>query len=287
MLRCVIVDVTAQKLSVQLLEQTHQALEEAYARERMVSGTLQRSLLFMPPEYSFPGLAVRTIHESASDESLAGGDFWDTFACDHGNVAFVLGDVMGHGLPAAVFTAELKYTLRGFIREHVTPGRILTQMNSYLCETHRLFTEGLNEQGDDSPICMTLAIISTETGQGAIAGAGMEPPLRVGHDGRMEEIKVNGMLLGIQPDLEYVETPFELALGDWLILTTDGITEARQGKQFLGQQGVMGLIRDGRSQGMFERTSIEQLGQAILEGAKAFSGGRLRDDACVLLARRQ
>lgn len=280
MLRCVIVDITAQR-------QTAQELEEAYAREHKVADTLQRSLLFTPPEYSFPGVSVKTIYESASDEALAGGDFWDTFACDHGNVAFVLGDVMGQGLPAAVFTAELKYTLRGFIREHVTPGRILRQMNAYLHESHRLFAEGLNEQGGDSPICMTLAIINTVTGQGTIASAGMEPPLLVRNDGQMEQIRVHGMLLGVQPGTEYMETPFQLAPRDWLIMTTDGITEARRGKQFLGQEGLMGLIRDGRSQGMFESTSIEQIGQTILDGAKAFSGGRLRDDACVLLARRQ
>jgi len=280
MLRCVIVDITAQR-------QTAQKLEAAYAREHKVADTLQRSLLFMPPEYSFPGVSVKTIYESASDEALAGGDFWDTFACDHGNVAFVLGDVMGHGLPAAVFTAELKYTLRGFIREHVTPGRILRQMNSYLHESHRLFTEGLNEQGGDAPICMTLAIIDTATGQGTIASAGMEPPLLVRSDGRMEEINVNGLLLGFELDVKYAEVSFELTSGDWLILTTDGITEARQGKEFLGYEGLMRLVQEGRSEGMFENASVEQLGQAILEGAKAFAGGRLKDDACVLLARRQ
>ena len=98
------------------------------------------------PEDSFPGLAVKTLYEPASDDALVGGDFWDTFACDHGNVALVLGDVMGHGLPAAIFTAELKYSLRGFVREHEHPARILTQMNAYLCESHRLFA-GRAERG--------------------------------------------------------------------------------------------------------------------------------------------
>ncbi len=275
LLRCVIVDVTAQK-------QAAQALEAAYARERNIAVNLQRALLFMPPENSFPGLAVKTLHQAASDESLVGGDFWDTFACDHGNVALVVGDVMGHGLPAAVFTAELKYALRGFVREHQHPGRILKQMNAYLCESFRLYGEGLNEEGNDAPVCLALAIVNTATGEGVVAAAGMEPPLLVRRDGQMEEMKINGLLLGLQPGTEYTETPFHLHPGDLIILTTDGVTEARQGKQFLGYEGLMRLAQEGRSLG-----TLEQMGQTILEGARAFANGKLTDDACVLLARRQ
>ncbi len=275
LLRCVMVDVTAQRL-------TAQALEAAYARERHITESLQRSLLFTPPEDSFPGLAVKTLHESASDEALVGGDFWDTFACDHGNVALVLGDVMGHGLPAAVFTAELKYALRGFVREHGNPARILTQMNAYLCESHRLFVEGLNEEGDDAPVCLTVAIVNTTTGQGLVTTSGMEPPLLVRRDGRMEEMKVHGLPLGVQLGAEYEETTIQLESGDTIILTTDGVTEARQGREFLGYEGLMRLAQEGRSS-----ATLEGMGQTILDGARAFGGGVFKDDACVLLARRQ
>lgn len=282
LLRCVIVDVTAQRQTAQALEQTAQALEAAYARERNIAETLQRTLLFMPPENSFPGLAVKTVYEAASDEALVGGDFWDTFACDHGHVALVLGDVMGHGLPAAAFTAELKYTLRGFVREHEQPARILAQMNAYLCEGHRLYGEGLNEEGDEAPVCLTLAIVNTATGEGVVAAAGMEPPLLVRRDGQMEEMKVSGLLLGFQPETEYEETPFQLGRGDRMVMTTDGVTEARYGKLFLGYEGLMRLAEEGRSLG-----TLEKMGQMILDGAREFAHGELRDDACVLLARRQ
>jgi len=275
LLRCVIVDVTAQR-------QAAQALEAAHTRERNIAETLQRALLFMPPEDAFPGLAVKTLYEAASNESLVGGDFWDTFACDHGHVALALGDVMGHGLPAAVFTAELKYTLRGFVREHKHPARILAQMNAYLCESHRLYGEGLNEEGDDAPVCLTLAIVNTTTGQGMVAAAGMEPPLLVRSDGQMEEMKVSGLLLGFQLGAEYAETTFQLDRGDLVILTTDGVTEARQDNEFLGYEGLMRLAQEGRSSG-----TLEKMGQTILDGARAFAGGKLRDDACVLLARHQ
>lgn len=275
MLRCVIIDVSAQK-------RTAQQLEAAYARESHIAETLQRSLLFMPPEDSFPGLAVKTLYEAASEDALVGGDFWDAFACDHGKIALVVGDVMGHGLPAAVFTAELKYVLRGFVREHEHPARILTQMNAYLCESHRLYGEGLNQEGDDAPVCLTLVIVSSATGQAAVASAGMEPPLLVRADGQMEDIKANGLLLGFEPGSEYEETTFHLDHGDWVILTTDGVTEARRGREFLGYEGLMRLAQEGRSSG-----TLEGMGRTILDGAQAFGGGKFRDDACILLARRQ
>lgn len=282
LLRCVLIDVTAQRQTAERLEHTAQQLEAAYVQERTITETLQRSLLFMPPEDSFPGLAVKTIYEAATDEALVGGDFWDTFACDHGNVALVLGDVMGHGLPAAMFTAELKYVLRGFVREHVNPARILTQMNAYLCESHRLYTEGLNEEGDDAPVCLTLAIVNAATGQGWVAGAGMEPPLLVRCDGAMEEIKVSGLLLGVQSGADYPETAFHLHPGDLVIMTTDGVTEARHGKQFFGYEGLMRLAQEGQSVG-----TLEKMGQTILDGARQFAQGHFMDDACVLLAQRQ
>ena len=287
MLRCVIMDVSAQRRAAEVLAESHRALEAAHARERNIAETLQRSLLFMPPEDTFPGLAVKTLYEAASDESLGGGDFWDTFACDHGHVALVLGEVMGHGLPAAVFTAELKYALRGFVREHERPARILAQMNAYLCEGHRLHGEGLNEEGDEAPVCLSLVIINTATGEGAVAAAGMEPPLLVRREGQMEEMKVSGLLLGYQPGAAYTETAFRLDSGDLILLTTDGVTEARQGRQFLGYDGLMRLAQEGRSAGASETGTLERMGQAILDGARAFAGGKLRDDACVLLARHQ
>ena len=70
-------------------------------------------------------------------------------------------------------------------------------------------------------------IINTATGEGAVAAAGMEPPLLVRREGQMEEMKVSGLLLGYQPGAAYTETAFRLDSGDLIILTTDGVTETR------------------------------------------------------------
>src|SRR5579862_4560264 len=185
-------------LAIEDVTERRRAEEElafAHRRDRRIAEALQRSLLFTPPEDAFPGFAVRSVYETAGDEAAVGGDFWDTFAFDSGKVAFVIGDVMGKGLDAAVFTAEIKYTLRGFVREHETPARILQQMNSYLCEGHRLYREGLNAQDDDAPVCLALATVHTDSGQVVVSSAGMVAPLLMRPEGQIEEIDVTGLPL--------------------------------------------------------------------------------------------
>ena len=65
-------------------------------------------------------------------------------------------------------------------------------------------------------------------------------------------------------------------------MTTDGITETRRGKEFLGEAGLRRLIQEAQSLGTLELTA-----QAILAGARTFGNGKFRDDVCLVLARRQ
>ncbi len=261
--------------------QAEAAREAESERDHRIATALQRSLLFLPPEDAFPGVATRTVYQVASDEALVGGDFWDTFAFGQGQVAFVLGDVMGKGLHAAVFTAELKFALRAYVREHHRPARALAQMNAYLCESHRLFGEGLNALGDDDPVCLAVAVLDPATGAGSVSTAGMEPPLIVRADGRAEEAPVSGMPVGVFVHSHYEAATFQMEPGDLLALSTDGITEARRGKEFLGYEGLTRLTLAARHE-----ETLEAMGRAVLDGARAFAGGRLADDACLLLARR-
>ncbi len=274
-IQCNIRNITARK-------EAEAKVAAAALRDRRVASALQRALLFMPAENAFPGLEVKMLHEEASEEDLVGGDFWDIFAYDNGHVALVIGDVMGHGLTAAVFTAEVRFILRAFLREHEEPALVLDQLNSYLCESHRLFREGLNDEGDDAPISLTLAVINAASGQGTVASAGMEPPLLARADGTVDVVNAQGMLLGIQPGQKYSAATFHLEHGDVILMTTDGITEARHGNEFLGSDGLQQLVKDAHPLG-----TLELKAQAILTGARAFGQGKFRDDVCIVLARRQ
>lgn len=216
----------------------------------------------------------------ASEDELVGGDFWDTFAYDHGHVACVLGDVMGHGLTSAIFTTELKHTMRAYIREHEQPNRILYHMNQFLFQSNRLFKEGINTEGSDVPVCLAIAVIARETGDGTLAIAGMEPPILVRASGETEQSAAVGLPLGIAPNEEYTQIDFHLEAGDTLILSTDGITEARRGREFLDAEGLMRLAASARGE------SLKAMADTILNGSRDFAGGKLKDDASIVLVRR-
>ena len=80
----------------------------------------------------------------------------------------------------------------------------------------------------------------------------------------------------------YEGTPVRLEPGDTALLVTDGITEARHGSELLGYQGMVQLAQQG-----LHAPSLQEAGQAILDGARAFARGPLSDDACLILARRR
>jgi PAS domain S-box-containing protein len=111
--------------------------EEA-ERQREIATALQRSLLVVPPPDAFPGLSVKPFYEPADAEALVGGDFFDVVAVAEDRVALVVGDATGKGLGAAAHTAEVKFALRAFLREHAGPASALEHLNNFLVDRDRL-----------------------------------------------------------------------------------------------------------------------------------------------------
>ena len=135
---------------------------------------------------------------------------------------------------------------------------------------------------DEYFVVMTLAVVESATGKTQIAVAGSEPPILLHADGTFDEIPVNGVPLGIASKAEYAGKDLYLETGDLLLVATDGITEARRGREFLGNDGMARLAVEALALG-----SLEEIGQAIVAGAKSFANNYLHDDICLLLARRK
>lgn len=248
-----------------------------YEREHKIAESLQRSLLNKPPASILTGLEVETIYRPAWDEAQVGGDYFDVFALDGGRLALVVGDVSGKGLEAASRTAEIKYTLRAYLREHSDAASALSRLNAFLCES-----QAMDAGEGEYFVVMTLAVVDAATGVTRIAAAGAEPPVVLHPDGAFEEVAVNGIPLGIAAKASYLAADLHLEAGDLLLVATDGVTEARQGREFLGNDGMARLAAAALPQG-----SLAGIGQAVLDGTKSFTENRLHDDVCLLLARRK
>lgn len=267
------------------------ALRESEARFRRIADTLQQSQLYAPPEDAYPGLLFRTWYEPAWQESEVGGDFYDAFSLGGGKVALVVGDICGKGLLAAARVAETRSVLRLCLRESKgDPAAALTRLNDYLC-AHAEHESPQPRTAFETMLALAVAVLDGATGTVTVSVAGAEPPLILRAQSRSAEIaNLSGPMLGVTSGLVFESMQTTLADGDLLIMVTDGVTEARRGKEFFGPEGVAHAALSSLSASAAATAAespLESIGQAILDEARQFAaGGRLRDDACLLIARR-
>jgi serine phosphatase RsbU (regulator of sigma subunit) len=235
-------------------------------------------MLWQQPEKVFPGLTVATFYEPAAGDALVGGDFVDAFRLPDDSIMLIVGDVTGKGLQAAARTVEVRFASRAFAQDHPDPARAMGRLNEFICDFHPD-----DEQPDGNAlVALSLVVVDASTGAARAASAGAEPPLILRAGGSVNEVEVRGLMLGIDRGVVYKTSKCTLDPGDTLLMTTDGITEARHGREFFGQArvGEAGLLAA-------QSGTPHDIGKAILDAARTHTGGRFRDDICLLVARRQ
>jgi len=195
----------------------HQELSrrERVERDVRLARRIQRSLLpGAPPEVI--GLDIAAHYEAAYH---IGGDFYDFIWHDEDHLAFVVGDVSGKSISAALYMARLTGELRSRTGIAQTPRRLLRQVN-----------EAVSSLGDDGMFATLIyAVYDFERRLLVFSNAGhLSPLLRRG--GRVSVIEAETARvppLGVLDDLDVGEASIQLQPGDLIILATDGIYEAR------------------------------------------------------------
>ena len=252
------------------------------AQQERIAATLQHSLLLAPPPDLFPGLTVKPFYSGAEEDVLVGGDFFDVFAMSENHVALVVGDATGKGLEAATYTAEVKFALRVLLRESDSPAAALTRLNRFVSENERLDPRLLGR----SYVAVAVAVVDTRTGEVDAALAGMEMPFLLRASGETVAFGASGPLLAVSADTEYGGQRDTLAEGDLLVMTTDGIIEARHPERrldFYGTERLAHAVRDATAR----TSSLADTATAVVGRARSFAGGAIHDDVCLLLAQRR
>lgn len=268
--RCVIVDFTEQ-------QSANFALTLELERNRGIAEALQYSILWHQPEKLFPGLTLAAFYEPTVGDALVGGDFFDAFRLPDQSVMLVVGDVTGKGLKAAARTVEVTFALRAFAHDFAGAAETVRRLNEFICDSHH---DDDREKGN-SLIVVSLIVINPINGATQVVSAGAERPLILRATGEAEEVDVRGIMLGVNRGASYTATDLSLDPGDKLIMTTDGITEARHDNVFFGNDHLLGVARLTA-----DHRTPHDVGKTILEAARAFAGGRFTDDVCLLVVQR-
>jgi PAS domain S-box-containing protein len=212
------------------------ALDNArlYSERTAISQSLQRSLL--PPELpEIEGVEVEVIYRAAGEGNEVGGDFYDVFPIHDGAYGFAIGDVCGTGPEAAAVTGLARHALRLLAREGFGGPAVLERLNSAILdegERSRFLTLLYGEVRPQQDGSAVLKVVC----------AGHPLPLRLRQDGTVEPAAEPQPLLGVMDDLELYEETVVLDPGDVLLCVTDGVTERREGRRMLGDDGLADVL---------------------------------------------
>ena len=193
-----------------------------------------------------------------------GGDFYDFFMIDDRYFAFVIADVSGKGVPAALMMAVAKTMLKSRSQDTKSTASIISATNNEL-----------SENNDD---CMFITaffgIIDTKTGTLTYTNAGHNPPYLIKTDGTMQALgELHGPMVGVMPGAPYGEAEIQLDVDDKIVLYTDGITEAFDAKgDDYGERRLESFLE--RSQ----KLGTKYLVESLVRDVDDFVGGAEQSD---------
>ncbi|MGB2603440.1 MAG: PP2C family protein-serine/threonine phosphatase [Candidatus Sulfotelmatobacter sp.] len=192
-------------------------------RDLQIAREIQTWLLpGAPPQ--IPGISIAYTTRPAN---TVAGDYYDVFprpgkTNEENRVVFVVADVAGKSIPAAMLMATFQASLKTLSTAQVALPELVANMNKYACS---------NSQGG---LRFTTAFIAEyDTAQHVFTyiNAGHNNPILRRSNGLIERLDVGGLPLGIQSEAKYESASVALAPGDWLVIFTDGLVEAENARQ--------------------------------------------------------
>ncbi|HEY3191419.1 MAG TPA: GAF domain-containing SpoIIE family protein phosphatase [Solirubrobacterales bacterium] len=269
-------DETARRTAKRLADRAALALDNARLHEQQshIASVLQHSLLPRSlPEIS--GFETSSRFLAAGEAYEVGGDFYDVFRSGSGTWTAVIGDVCGKGPEAASLTALARYTVRTASSPDSAPSDIL-----------RTLHESIRSERADLRFCTAaLARIQTPSnGRGAahltVALGGHPLPLVLRKNGRVDSIGEPGTLLGALPSPVLADADADLAVGDSLILYTDGMLDVRDRSERDDPDWLPHQLAT------FAGESADEIAEHLAQAAIKRHGGEPRDDIAILVLHR-
>lgn len=163
-----------------------------------------------------------------------GGDFYDYYFIDEETLAFLVADVSGKGIPAAMFMMKAKTLIKSYAETGMSVEKVFIHANEELCE------------GNDTGMFVTawMGLLNTKTGLITFANAGHNPPLVKHADGTFTYLKTRpGLVLAGMEGIRYRKAEIQLEPGDMIYLYTDGVTEAvNREEELYGEERLLKIL---------------------------------------------
>jgi len=240
-------------------------------RELQMARQTQQALLpsTFPP---FPERREFELHAVSKAARHVAGDFFDFFLINPKQLVFVIADVSGKGMAAALVMAVTRTIVRNLAQSGKTPAAILTETNELLRESHN----------GAAFVTIFLGIYNTNNGRIVYANGGHSSCLMINKQGIITPMgAATGTIVGMLENQEYSNAEMRLHPGESLVLYTDGLSEARSPSgEFYGEGRIRSFLK-GRN-----GHTTERLCNDLEKEACGFQEMNLTDDLTILAIRR-
>jgi serine phosphatase RsbU (regulator of sigma subunit) len=245
-----------------------EAAEKATAKEMQQAAEIQQRL--------FPARAPKAegvdIAAKAVPARHVGGDYYDFIEFPDGKIGMIVADVAGKGIPAALLMSSLQARVKVLFEDSAGLAAKVARLNRVTC----------GSCPENRFITFFVGILDPATGEFEYTSAGHNPPLLVRAAGGYETLGGGGIVLGLLPEAHYEAARVRLAVGDVLVMFSDGVTEAPnpQGEEY-GEKRLANLVAELSAQPAAEIVeAIHRSVQEFTEGAPP------ADDMTVVVARK-
>lgn len=229
----------------------------------IASGIQQRLL----PK-KLPNLPYVAVTGSTLACHSVGGDCFDVIELEGGRHGFFVGDVSGKGISAALLATLLQGIFFTTASTDIALPSVFSRVNKYLCE----------RSGDDRYATVFYGVLN-QAGRFEYVNAGHVPPLILRRSGTIEGLVSGNLPVGMFEEAEYTSASADLQEGDFLVIYTDGVSEAANIHAELFEES---RLRDVLKE--FKGQTVEEVAEAIREGIKAFTAGAPQSDDVTILA---
>jgi sigma-B regulation protein RsbU (phosphoserine phosphatase) len=241
--------------------------KERIERELELAATIQRQIL----PRDLPAVAGLEIAARNRPTRQVGGDYFDLFPLSGGRLAFVVADVSGKGVPAALLVSTVHAAIHLQIEDAKTMADLIARLDRHLhryAATRKFLTA-------------FFGLLEPESGALRYVSAGHNPALLRRASGTIEPLKATGVPLGMFPNAAWKEEAVTLESGDLLCVYTDGVSEALD-----AADEEFGLERLGKL--LVPEASTQEICRSVFDAVEEFAADVPQyDDQTLLLVRRQ